>query len=254
MKAKSKRIIIGAIIIGLIIVVIVQQQKAKNEQRKQVMIEKMSSYLKDKYNEEFEYVSSYSFIGAGELQKTFRAEFQPIGELDLKFNCTDNGSLGLSDSFLVSLGKKLMQEYSEKLCKEVFTNGEKYLVYGIALPNWNASYEKRPTFQDFINTQEKNDVSFRIVISLYGDYEKDKIKQKVCDIGKTMKERGIEKKGSVTIKVYNSNAEAIADQDLNDDREGLAFKAILYDKYKEDFTTEDVWIEGRFILNDISNK
>ena len=29
MKAKSKRIIIGAIIIGLIIVVIVQQQKAK---------------------------------------------------------------------------------------------------------------------------------------------------------------------------------------------------------------------------------
>lgn len=252
MKAKSKRIIIGAIIIGLIIVVIVQQQKAKNEQRKQVMIEKMSGYLKDKYNEEFEYVSSYSFIGAGELQKTFRAKFQPIGEPDLKFNCTDNGSLGLSDGFLIVLGRKVMQPYGEQLCQEVFKNGEKYLVYAEVIPDTTISYKKRATLQTFIDNQDKNKVYFDIVVSLYGEYEKEEIRKKVYEIGQLMRKVGIKKRLEVVVKVYDANAEFLKDQERNYDREGLMFKCILDSEYNEDFSFENITFENRFILNDYS--
>ncbi len=247
MKVKNKRIMIGAIIISLMIVVSVQQHKAKNEQRKQVMIEKMSSYLKDKYNEEFEYVSSYSFIGAGELQKTFRARFIPRGESELEFNCTDNGSLGFTDGFLVMLGERLMQPYGEQLCQQVFKSGEKYLVYADATPDTKISYKERPTLQTFIDNQEKNKVYFDIVVSLYGEYEKEEIKQKVYEIGQLMKKSGIKIRGSVAVKVYDDSTEFIADEGFNDDREGMLFKGILFEEYENEFTLEDVSIQERFI-------
>ena len=245
MKAKNKRILIGVIIVSLMIAVSVQQHKAKNEQRKQAMIEKMSSYLRDKYNEEFEYVSRYSFIVSGQLQKTYGARFRPVGEPDLEFDCTDGRSLGLSDGFLIVLGQKVMQPYGEQVCQDVFKNGEKYLVYAQAVPYPMKGYKKRPTFQSLIDNQVINNVSFDIVVSLYGEYEKEEIRQKVYEIGQLMKKEGIRKGGSIVIKVYDTNAEILADNSRYKDREGLIFEGVLGSEYDKEFTLEDISIEDR---------
>lgn len=245
MKIKNIGLMVGAIVIGLMIVVSVQQYKEKNEQRKQVMIEKMSSYLKDKYNEEFEYVSSYSFVVSGQLQKTYGARFRPIGEPELEFDCTDGRSLGLSDSFSIVLGQKAMQPYGDQVCQEVFKNGEKYLVYAQAVPYPMKGHKKRPTFQSLIDNQVTSNVSFDIVVSLYGEYEKEEIRQKVYEIGQLMKKAGIKKGGSIVIKVYRANAEFLADNSRYDDREGLIFEGILGSEYDKNFTLEDISIEDR---------
>ncbi len=248
MSRKNRVIIISVIAIGIMMIWGIYQRKVEKEQRRQVVIEQMKDYLRDKYNEEFECVSSYSFIASGELQHTFRGRFIPIGEPELEFSCTDNGSLGFTDGFLVMLGEKLMQPYGEQLCQQVFKNGERYLVYAEAIPDTKVSYKERPILQTFIDNQEKNRVSFNIVVSLYGEYEKEDIKQKAYEIGQLMKKSGIKTRGSVAIKVYDDSAEFIADQGHNDDREGMSFKGILYRGYENEFTPEDVSIQDRFIL------
>ena len=248
MSRKNKVIIISIVVISLMMIWGIYQKKVEKEQRKQVVIQQMKDYLRDKYNEEFECVSSYSFIGAGELQHTFRGRFIPTGEPELEFNCTDNGSLGLSDGFLIVLGRKLMQPYGEKLCQQVFKNGERYLVYAEAIPDPEISYKVRPILQTFIENEVAGDVTFNIVVSLYGEYEKEDIKRKAYEVGQLMKKSGIRINGSVAIKVYDSSVEFIDDKGFNDDREGMLFKGILYRGYENEFTPEDVSIQDRFIL------
>lgn len=252
MLRKNRVIIISIVVISIMMIWGYYQKKVEKEQRRQVVIEQMKNYLRDKYNEEFEYVSSYSFIAAGELQHTFRGRFIPIGEPELEFNCTDNGSLGFSDGFLIVLGRKVMQPYGEQLCQKVFKNGEKYLVYAEVIPDTTVSYQKRPKLETFIDNQDKNKIYFDIVISLYGEYEKEKIRQKVYEIGQFMKKTGIKKRVEVVVKVYDINAEFLKDRDRNYDREDLMFKCILDSEYNEDFSFKNITFENRFILNDYS--
>lgn len=253
MSRKNKVIIISVIVIGVLIIIGIYQK----EQRKQVLVEQMKEYLKGKYNEEFEYLSSYSHIGgAGSLQRVHGARFRPIGEADLEFFCSDLGSLGISDSFLIVLGHQAMQPFAEQVCQEVFKKKEKYLVYAQAVPDLHKEYRGRPTFQSLIDNQVIEDVSFRLIVCLYGEYEKEEVRGKVYEIAQIMKKTGIQQGGSVAIKVYNAKAEFLADSGMfnETDREGMQFKCELGGKYDSDFTLEDISIQDKVTLYNLNEE
>lgn len=242
MSRKNRVIIISVIVIGIMMIWGIYQK----EQRKQVMIEQMKQYLRDKYNEEFEYLSSYSqIVGAGSLQRVYGARFRPVGEEDLEFNCSQIGGLGISDSFLIVLGHQAMQPFAEKVCQGVFRKGEKYLVYAQGVPHLQKGYKGRPTFQSLIDNQVIDDVSFRLIVCLYGQYEKEEVRRKVYEIAQIMKKADIRQGGRVAIKVYNANVEFLADSGASNetDREGMQFKCELGSEYDDNFTLQDISIQ-----------